>query len=279
VSFIFSPDGSPVVPSPPTSLTAAVASSSEIDLHWSAPTNTGGTILSGYRVDRSSDNGATWATVAPNVINTVTSYPDTGLASGTLYEYRVLAVNAAGASSPSNIVTVATLSAYTTTSITPPPTDQSSPSLDELLKKRLEDAKRLHDLLNSKTSSAPSNTQTVSLSESISVNEISSASQNSSNISVNNPLSIEIGGWNKILYPVISLVGVGLVVGILYLRKKQKFSIRDIKKEIITPGVPAATLAEKQDEDYAMAILKNRLAKGEITLEQFKEIKDELSEP
>jgi uncharacterized membrane protein len=95
---------------------------------------------------------------------------------------------------------------------------------------------------------------------------------------MNNSPSIEIGNWNNILYPVISLVGVGIVVSILYLRKKQKIPINNIKKETVTPSAPAV-VPEKQDEDYAMMILKNRLAKGEITLEQFKEIKDELSEP
>lgn len=280
ISFIFSPDGSPVVPSPPTSLTASIASSSEIDLHWSASTNTGGTTLSGYRVDRSADNGVTWTTVAPNVINTVTSYPDTGLTSGTLYEYRVLAVNAAGTSSPSNIVTATTLSASTpTTPSTTTPTNPSSPSLDEILKKRLEDAKRLQEILNGKPSTPSNVQQTVSLSESISVNDISSTLQNSINTSENNLPHLEIGNWNNVLYPLISLVGVGIVVGILYLRKKQKISINNVKKEIMAPSIPTAVPSEKQDEDYAMMILKNRLAKGEITLEQFKEIKDELLEP
>ena len=37
VSFVFSPDGSPIVPSPPTSLTASTRSSTEIDLSWLAP--------------------------------------------------------------------------------------------------------------------------------------------------------------------------------------------------------------------------------------------------
>ena len=34
VNFVFSPDGSPMIPSPPTSLTASVISSTEIDLSW-----------------------------------------------------------------------------------------------------------------------------------------------------------------------------------------------------------------------------------------------------
>ena len=38
VSFIFSPDGSPIAPNAPTSLTASSKSSSEIDLRWIAPT-------------------------------------------------------------------------------------------------------------------------------------------------------------------------------------------------------------------------------------------------
>jgi hypothetical protein len=292
-NFIFSPDGSPVIPSPPLSLTASVPSSTEIDISWSAPTNTGGAALSGYRVDRSADNGATWTTVAPNVISTVTSYPDTGLASGTIYSYRVVAINPAGPSDPSNVVTASTLASNQSasspaTSSSGSQGNSSSLSLDELIKKRLEDAKRLQAILNGQTpqssgGSPQGNTQqSINLTESMSVEDVSSNLPSaSSGNTTQGPVSIP-ANWNNVIYPAIALVGVGIVVFILYQRKKLASSMPRIKKEspqVPTPHVDVASEKEKEDEDYALAILKNRLAKGEITLEQFKEIKDELSEP
>jgi len=81
----------------------------------------------------------------------------------------------------------------------------------------------------------------------------------------------------NVLYPMISLVGVGIVVTILYFRKKRKSSSNaEMRKDA---PAPIESTSERQDVDYAMAILKNRLAKGEITIDEFKTLKDELSEP
>src|SRR5574340_250845 len=148
VDFTFSPDGSPVIAFPPTSLTTSVASSTEIDPKWSGPVNTGGAPLYGYKIDR---DDATGFTPIQNI--TSTSYQDTGLTPNKLYSYRVSAVNQAGTSSPSNVATAITLSPPTqTASNSGPTTDQSQTSVDDLIKKRREDAKRLQDLLNSKNS-------------------------------------------------------------------------------------------------------------------------------
>lgn len=283
VSFVYSPDGSPVIPSSPTSLTTSAKSSTEIDLSWSSPISTGGSQLFGYKIERDDGTGF-------NQIQNVqsTSYQDTSLTSNKLYSYRVSAVNSAGTSAPSNVATAVTLSPQAPTTPqqnTSSATDQSStPSLEELLKKRLEDAKRLQELLKGKTpSSTISTLQTVNLNENMVVGDIAAniETPKSSDTSANN-LTPSLGNFGNVVYPLISLVGVGIVVPILYLRKKQKFSRNSvtIKKEAPIPvEVPAYVPSEKQDDDYAIMILKNRLAKGEITINEFKEIKDELSEP
>jgi hypothetical protein len=90
------------VPAAPTGLTAAPASSSRIDLTWAASAG-----ATGYQVQRSTD-GSTFSQVA-TVGGNVTAYSDTGLSAGTLYYYRVLATNQAGASAPSNVATAATV--------------------------------------------------------------------------------------------------------------------------------------------------------------------------
>jgi len=276
VAFTYSPDGSPVISSPPTSLTTSVASSTEIDLTWASPTNTGGGQLSGYKIERDDGTGFNF------VQNTLSaSYQDTGLTPNKLYSYRVSAVNSAGTSNPSNVATAITFSPPTTTTPTPPTTDQSQASIDDLIKKRIEDAKRLQDLINSKNSGSPSivNSKVIQLSEKMAVDDVASnPGVKKSNSLVNNLPGLGDFNVNTVLYPIISLVGVGIVVSILYLRKKRSQSDNSIE---MTPDshVPEVTPEQKDDGDNAMVILKNRLAKGEITVDEFKELKEELSEP
>jgi hypothetical protein len=103
------------IPQPPTGLGATTVSSSQINLSWSAPSNNGGSAITGYKVERSTDNGNTWSTVASNTGSAGTIFSDTGLSPSTTYTYRVSAINSVGTSSPSN-------TASATTSASPPPT-------------------------------------------------------------------------------------------------------------------------------------------------------------
>src|SRR5438445_1825374 len=98
-----------VAPSPPTGLTATAASSSQIDLTWTAPTDNGGSAITGYKIERSTNGGTTWTTIVSNSGSTATTYSDTGLTPGTTYTYRVSSVNSAGTSSPSNTASATTL--------------------------------------------------------------------------------------------------------------------------------------------------------------------------
>ena len=50
------------VPQPPTGLATSVVSSSQINLSWTAPVNNGGSAITGYKIERSTDAGATWGT-------------------------------------------------------------------------------------------------------------------------------------------------------------------------------------------------------------------------
>src|SRR6267143_6651 len=94
-------------PGAPTGLTATSASSSQINLSWSAPTNNGGSAITGYKIERSTDGGSSWSPPV-NTGSTATSYSDSGLIPSTTYTYRVSAINSAGTSSPSNITSATT---------------------------------------------------------------------------------------------------------------------------------------------------------------------------
>ena len=82
---------------PPSQLTVAAVSASEIQLMWIDNS----TDELGFKIERKTGPGGTWgeiASVGPNVV----SHADSGLSPSTLFFYRVCAYNAAGNSSWSN---------------------------------------------------------------------------------------------------------------------------------------------------------------------------------
>src|SRR6185437_10483978 len=60
------------VPQPPTGLTANTISSSQINLSWTAPSDNGGSTITGYEIERSQDNGTTWLPIVSNTGSTGT---------------------------------------------------------------------------------------------------------------------------------------------------------------------------------------------------------------
>ncbi len=97
------------VPQPPTGLDAAADSSSQVTLNWNAPSDNGGSAITGYMIERSTDSGSTWSTISSNTGSASTTYSDTGLVPSTSYTYRVSAINSVGTSSPSNTASATTL--------------------------------------------------------------------------------------------------------------------------------------------------------------------------
>src|SRR5207244_2149014 len=95
-------------PSPPIGLTSSASSSSQIALSWTAPTDNGGSAITGYKVERSTDSGTTWSTIVANPGIPATTSSDTGLTHTTTYTYRVSAINSIGTSSASNTVSATT---------------------------------------------------------------------------------------------------------------------------------------------------------------------------
>jgi len=78
----------------PTVLTAT-AGNAQVALSWTAPPSNGGTTITDYAVQFSSNSGSTWSTFADGT-STATSATVTGLTNGTAYTFRVAAVNSAG---------------------------------------------------------------------------------------------------------------------------------------------------------------------------------------
>ena len=88
------------VPDEPTGLTATAAGAFRIDLAWTAPADTGGSAITGYRIEVSPD-GASWSDLVANTGSTATTYAHTGLDAATTRHYRVSAINDVGTSHPS----------------------------------------------------------------------------------------------------------------------------------------------------------------------------------
>ena len=84
--------GGAVAPVEPTGLTATAVATNQINLAWSD----NATDETGYVVNRSLDS-TNWTFVTLTAVN-ATNVSDTGLATNTLYYYRVAATNAAGLS-------------------------------------------------------------------------------------------------------------------------------------------------------------------------------------
>jgi fibronectin type 3 domain-containing protein len=109
------PPSDMVEPTVPTNLAMAVAEvAAQITLTWSAAADNVG--VTGYRIERSQGSGSTeFAQVA---VATATTHTDTTLAAATVYNFRILAVDAAGnVSGYSSVIT----------GTTPPPAEDKAP--------------------------------------------------------------------------------------------------------------------------------------------------------
>ncbi len=103
------------VPGAPTNFTATASGTNTINLSWAAPTDNGGTAITGYRIEAlskyesnlgtvnsDSEAGGEWRTLVKNTGNTNRSYSHTGLSPNTVVNYRVRAINDDGTGAPSN---------------------------------------------------------------------------------------------------------------------------------------------------------------------------------
>ena len=89
-------------PSPPT-LSSATPGNAQAILTWTAPSNNGGSALTGYKIYRSTvSGGETLLTTLGSVLN----YTDTNLTNGQMYYYKVSAVNVVGRRGVSNELSV-----------------------------------------------------------------------------------------------------------------------------------------------------------------------------
>jgi chitodextrinase len=93
-----------LAPSVPTLNVPTVVSSNRVDLSWSTSTDTGGSNLASYRVERCTGSGCTSFSEIGSTTAGVTSYSDTTTQALTIYRYQVKARDGSNnTSGPSNI--------------------------------------------------------------------------------------------------------------------------------------------------------------------------------
>ena len=105
-------------PGAPTDLSATARGSDEINLSWTAPNSSGGSDITGYKIESSSDAGSNWSNLVTDTGNTNTAYQHAGLSSGDTRHYRVSAINSVGTSAPSNTASATTATVTDTTAPT-----------------------------------------------------------------------------------------------------------------------------------------------------------------
>ena len=86
------------LPSEPRNLTATADGRTEIDLKWDAPSDIGGSRITGYRIAVSNTGTGNWTDLERDTDNTRTTYTHDELLPGTRQYYRVAAINGDGES-------------------------------------------------------------------------------------------------------------------------------------------------------------------------------------
>ena len=96
----------PIVPDPPHGLRAE-ADGNVINLRWQAPDYTGGTRLTGYRIEASQDR-ANWHSLTRNTHSLETTYTHSDRPAASTWYYRVYAINEQGVSRASTMTSATT---------------------------------------------------------------------------------------------------------------------------------------------------------------------------
>lgn len=91
---VTSPAMAATVPGAPTGL-VVTPGDGVVDLSWTAPASDGGSAITGYRVDVSTDGGAHWATIGTTGDASTTAH-SSGVMNNVSYLVRIAAVNAVG---------------------------------------------------------------------------------------------------------------------------------------------------------------------------------------
>lgn len=93
-------------PGAPTNPTSTATSTTQLKISWTAPSDNGGSSITGYKIQRAS---TAWVDVTNNTGSTLTNYNVTSLAANSVYKFHIAAWNHVGLGTYSSNVTGTTL--------------------------------------------------------------------------------------------------------------------------------------------------------------------------
>jgi FtsP/CotA-like multicopper oxidase with cupredoxin domain len=102
-----------VLPAAPTGVTGT-AGAAQVTLYWTAPAANGGSAITAYTIQQSTNNGTSWTTAVASTGSTAVTKVVTALTNGTAYLFRVAAINAGGTGAYSTASAALTPKAATT---------------------------------------------------------------------------------------------------------------------------------------------------------------------
>jgi outer membrane biosynthesis protein TonB len=174
------------------------------------------------------------------------------------------------------------------TTTTPQPEDDSGKSIQDRIQERIEAAKKqqsqttdsteksIEDKIKERIEAAKNQGTKTNTTDSTGGDKPVDGTipkEKPDNTGANNPVSLEA----NILFIALG-IGAAAAVGVaVYTMKlKPKFLAREVSDNVSTDQQHSDS--SPQEEDYSLMILKNRLAKGEITVGEFNELKRALTE-
>ena len=159
-----------------------------------------------------------------------------------------------------------------------PETNNEDMTIQEKIKERIEAAKKEREAQINPPLQTGSGETVVNKTTTGGSTTATDDTKVSSDKPTTNGVSTTIDLSSSLLYVVIGLGGAGAVIaGVIYGIKNKNKHIR-ADKPVVKIKEPSERTAPSED-DYALMILKNRLAKGEITIDEFNALKEVLKEP
>lgn len=150
-------------------------------------------------------------------------------------------------------------------------------TIQEKIKERIESAKKLKELQTNPIQTIE-NTSNQTTNSTVTTNSVSDESDTKNNSAINSLENVAKFDSN-LLYVIAGLGSVG-AAGVVVYGIKNKSGHKKYYPPYFTPEKTTITKQTVQSEDdYALMILKNRLAKDEITINEFNELKKALKEP
>jgi hypothetical protein len=157
--------------------------------------------------------------------------------------------------------------------------NEDGKSIQEKIKERIEATKKIKELQNMSQQSSGNKVNQTNENATAGNTIPSDVSTDTKNESPK-PSENELGFDSNLLYVILGVVGAGVSGAAVYvIRHKPK--TQDYS-QYFAPAEKTETSEKpsvQSEDDYALMILKNRLAKGEITIDEFNELKQALKEP